>query len=226
MSHYYTEAGKVYPSVTTILNETLPKPPQIENWQNRLRATGIDPDQETRRSQIVGTLAHYRCLNKLGPTTLEIPLDEVDECTQDMFRDIELCELMFDELLPELNLGYPRLREHIVINRDEKYAGKFDLLAPSGGKPTLFDIKTSRRVYETHLLQLGGYAAALWSNDVDLQQAAIVSLHYNQKNNPTLRGSVTWVDKTDLEKYAADFIRIVREYWSAHHGEHSSSEEC
>lgn len=214
MTHYYHEGGIAYPSVTTILDECLPKSPYLEQWRKNLCAQGIDPEKVTRRAQIVGTLAHYRCLSKLGMTTLEIPLDEVDECTPDILQDVEICDLMFTEILPTLNLGYPRQRETTVINREERYAGKFDLLAPSNDVLTLFDIKTSRSVYDTHLLQLGGYAAALWSNGVEVEQAAIITLHYKPENNPLLTGNVRWVKPDELKSQADEFIKIVRKYWA------------
>ena len=149
MGHYYNNDGRVYPSVTTILQECRGEPPGIAIWRKNLIKKGLDPDYETRRSQIVGTLAHYRCLNPLGLTTLELPLQEIEECTPDIMRDVELCEVMFHELLPTLDLGHPIIRETFVANVEEGYGGKFDLVAQSGGKRTLFDIKTSKQVYDT-----------------------------------------------------------------------------
>jgi len=216
MSHYYLHEGQTYPSVTTILQKCLEEPQGLKIWRENLARNGKDPDAETRRSQVVGTLAHYRCLNPIGPTTLELPLQEISECTPDILRDVELCEVMFNELLPTLNLGHPRLRETLVVNREEGYAGKFDLVAPSNGKKTLFDIKTSQRVYDTHLLQIGGYSAALKSNGTVVDQGGIIVLHYNPKNNPMLRGSVHWIGREELDKYERGFINIARRYHREH----------
>lgn len=216
VGHYYNNDGRVYPSVTTILQECRGEPPGIAIWRKNLIKKGLDPDYETRRSQIVGTLAHYRCLNPLGLTTLELPLQEIEECTPDIMRDVELCEVMFHELLPTLDLGHPIIRETFVANVEEGYGGKFDLVAPSGGKRTLFDIKTSKQVYDTHLLQMGGYSAALKSNGIVVEQGAIIALHYKPENNPTLRGHVTWICRDDLDRYEREFIELARQFNREH----------
>lgn len=225
MSHYYQHEGRVYPSVTTILQSCRGESPGIAKWRQNLIRQGRDPAAETRRSQVVGTLAHYRCLNPLGPTTLELPIQEIDECTPDIIRDVELCEVMFNELLPALNLGHPRIRETFVANEAEGYGGKFDLVAPSGGKRTLFDLKTSKQVYDTHLLQMGGYSAALKSNGIVVDQGAVVALHYKPENNPTLRGHIHWISREDLDRYEREFIALARQY-QQEHGEEIHAANC
>ncbi|NMD39093.1 MAG: PD-(D/E)XK nuclease family protein [Christensenellaceae bacterium] len=214
MSHYYQHEDRVYPSVTTIIQACVPESPGIGIWRQNLVKRGINPATELRRTQIVGTLAHYRCLNPLGPTTLELPLQEIEECTPDILRDVELCEVMFNELLPTLDLGHPRVRETFVAHEDERYGGKFDLVAPSGGVNTLFDIKTSRQVYDTHLIQMGGYSAALRSNRTRIHQGAIITLHYKPENNPTLRGIVRWINRDELDSLEYEFVQLARKFWS------------
>jgi len=58
----------------------------------------------------------------------------------------------------------PMLVERPVFSRDPRYAGTFDLVATSrfinGGKPTMFDLKTSRSVYGDTSLQVAAYAMA------------------------------------------------------------------
>ncbi|MFA5408479.1 MAG: PD-(D/E)XK nuclease family protein [Bacilli bacterium] len=216
MTHYYQHEGRVYPSVTTILQACRPEAPGIAKWRQNLIRKGRDPAAETRRSQVVGTLAHYRCLNPLGITTLELPLQEIEECTPDIMRDVELCEVMFNELLPTLKLGHPRVRETFIVNEAEGYGGKFDLVAPSDGTRTLFDLKTSKQVYDTHLLQMGGYSAALKSNGIAVEQAIIVALHYKPENNPTLRARIRKIDRDELNGYENDFIQLARQFQQEH----------
>ena len=103
----------------------------------------------------------------------------------DIMRDVELCEVMFHELLPTL-ISAPHHPRDVCRQREEGYGGKFDLVAQSGGKRTLFDIKTSKQVYD--ILQMGGHSAALKSNGIVVEQGAIIALHYKPENNPTLRG--------------------------------------
>ncbi len=219
MSHYYQHKDRVYPSVTTIIQSCTTESPGIGFWRQNLIKRGIDPAKELRRAQVVGTLAHYRCLNPLGPTTLELPIQEISECTPDMLRDVEICEIMFDEILPTLKLGHPRIRETFVAHEDAKYAGKYDLLAPSGKLNTLFDLKTSRRVYDTHLVQMGGYSAALKNNGVQVDQGAVITLHYKTENNPTLRGQVRWISRAELDAQEHTFLELASKYWRDYDGE-------
>lgn len=219
MGHYYPHEGRVYPSVTTIIQACQEEPPGLAIWRKNLIAQGIDPDREARRSQIVGTLAHYRCLNPLGPTTLELPLQEIEECTPDILRDVELCEVMWHELLPTLNLGHPRIRETFVVHEEAGYGGKFDLVAPVNGVRTLIDLKTSKEVYDTHLLQMGGYSAALRSNGIGVEQGAVITLHYKPENNPTLRAKVRWISAEELSRYESEFLNLVRRYHNEHPNE-------
>jgi len=50
--------------------------------------------------------------------------------------------------------------EVVVGSAKYRYAGTFDFLATIEGELTLGDLKTSRRVYDTHHLQLEGYRQA------------------------------------------------------------------
>ena len=90
MSHYYPVDNVVLPSVTTILSDVLPESPAIAAWRRNLRKQGVDPAAMLRRSQIVGTITHYRCLNPLGITPLPLPFSEIDEITEDMLDDVNI----------------------------------------------------------------------------------------------------------------------------------------
>ncbi len=231
MSHYYPVGKTVLPSVTTILNDVLPESPAIAAWRRNLRKQGLDPAVVLRRSQIVGTLTHYRCLNPLGVTTLPLPFAEIDEVTDDMYEDVNLAQAMWHEVIPTLNMGFPRIREQFVANHRERYAGQFDLYCPTARydpdtqtclperAKTLIDLKTSKAVYDTHLIQIGGYTAALRENGMEVEQAIVVALHPNVRNNPQLRPEVHYVVGKDLEEYTRKFIECARDFHRMHTGE-------
>lgn len=51
--------------------------------------------------------------------------------------------------------------EFLVASREYKFAGRFDLLYEQNGQRVLADLKTSKAVYPSHLIQLAGYSLAL-----------------------------------------------------------------
>src|SRR5215472_14561898 len=55
----------------------------------------------------------------------------------------------------------PVLVEQIIGSKEHGYAGRFDLLANIDGKRVLCDLKTAKRPYAGHSLQLGAYMYAL-----------------------------------------------------------------
>ena len=52
--------------------------------------------------------------------------------------------------------------EQLIYNRQANYAGTFDILARDSEGPIVFDIKTSKGVYNEHFAQMAAYALALW----------------------------------------------------------------
>lgn len=54
------------------------------------------------------------------------------------------------------------------------YAGTLDLLCELDGVPTIVDLKTSKRVYETHAIQLAAYRLALREVGVYVDDAAVL----------------------------------------------------
>lgn len=232
MSHYYPVGNIVLPSVTTILSDVVPESPAISAWRRNLRKQGVDPAVVLRRSQIVGTIAHYRCLNPLGITPLPLPFSEIDEITEDMLDDVNIAQAMWvNDALPRINIGFPRIREQTIANPREKYAGQFDLYCPAARydpdteeylperAQTLIDLKTSKAVYDTHLLQIGGYTAALRENGMRVDQAIVVALHPNVKNNPHLQPDIHYVVGYELEEHVRKFVECAREFHRKHDGE-------
>tara|TARA_Y100000817_G_scaffold65790_1_gene49704 strand:+ start:67 stop:843 length:777 start_codon:yes stop_codon:yes gene_type:complete len=67
--------------------------------------------------------------------------------------------------------------ERAVYSRKHGYAGTCDLLAKVNGRLTLIDLKTSKSVYDSHFLQLEGYASALEEElGIEIEDRAILRL--------------------------------------------------
>jgi hypothetical protein len=200
---YKSPEGEYFPSVTTIIGAVLEEPIGLRKW----RENNADWEQQANKSAIIGTLIHYRILNGLAPNTLELPDIPFDEIPKDALHKVDLGEIMWDEL--NLEIGHPRRIEKFAINREFKFAGKPDLVAPVNNVYTLVDLKTSREVRENHKLQMGGYHELL---DRTPEQAMLVSLHPNERGNSHLRAHTVVIPRKDLDEYADRFIEMAKEF--------------
>jgi hypothetical protein len=186
LERYTYEDGRVYtdgdlwlPSVSTVLDER-DKAPALKNYlQNTSQSR---QDQKTFYTQNRGTLIHYELLSQLvdeefwsddeqhseeclrGKRTHEgTGLTGDYETWQRYQGDLEWAEGAWDfvkrmkGINPETTIDV----ELFVYNKDVGYAGQFDLLYRDGSDVVLGDIKTSKRVYDKHLLQLAAYANAV-----------------------------------------------------------------
>ena len=202
--HIYRRDGIFYPSVTTIISATMPVPDKLAHWKITSGANGV---KKMKESQIVGTLAHYRVLNKLSAQTMEPPNFSPDDLPKDAEQKVETCEIMWDTL--ELNVGFPRRVEKLLYSKEYTYAGTPDLVAPIDGVYTLVDLKTSKEIYESHKMQLGGYYELLGCTP---EQGLLVSLHPDAYANPHLRAHTVSITKDELEDYRLKFLELAKKF--------------
>ena len=212
--HFYHVNGyeRKFPSVTTILSRVLKTPAGIEIWKKNLRKKGIDPDIELQRRAEIGTLVHYRILNGLAIDDLELPNIPYKDWDDDYEDCIFLASCMFDDLVEEWDLGYPRWFETNLHHDQFKYAGQFDGLLPIDGKMTLIDLKTSKSAYPKHFVQLGGYAMALERMGYEIDQGMIITVHPFVEGNPKLKAYPFKVDHEQLTQYGEIFLEFASKF--------------
>ena len=203
--HIYQHGGEFFPSVTTIIQSTMPVPERLENWKKN---SGVNGQLKMKNSQTLGTLTHYRILNKLAPNLLDPPNISLEDMPPNTQKLVDMCEIMWDRL--ELDIGYPRRVEKFSISKEFKYAGTPDLAAPINKIYTLADIKTSKEIYESHRLQLGGYYELLGCTP---EQGMLISLHPNEHGNPHLRAHIVPITKFELELYRKHFLDLVKKFY-------------
>jgi hypothetical protein len=221
--HRYTfnEDGRIYtdhdelwlPSVSTVL-DVREKPPALRKY---LRNTSEeDQKQKTFYTQNRGTLIHWYLQKQLDPD-LEWTDDEEhsEQCLkgkrehestgltgdyetwqrfkQDREWAMGAWKMMRDVygIHPENTLDV----ELFVMNTDIGYAGQFDLLYADDGDVVLADIKTSKRVYDKHLLQLTAYSYAV---DVVVDRMEVLRLNPDGETWEVSR-SDEWIEsRSDL----------------------------
>ena len=203
MVHIYSFDGDFFPSVTTIIHAIVPEPERLAQWKER----NADWSKQTNRAATIGTLIHYRILNELAAQTLELPDIPFDQIPADAIKRVDLGQLMFDEL--NLDIGHPRRIERLAVNKQYKFAGKPDLVAPINGVYTLADLKSSREFHDTHRLQMGGYHELLGRT---AEQSMLISIHPNEKGNVHLRAHTEIIERDKLDGFADQFIELTREF--------------
>lgn len=204
ITHIYSFSGKLYPSVTTVLSACYPVPEALAAWKLR---TGKDGVEKMRAAQVVGTLSHYRILNKLSPSLLDPPEFNPDTLPKDAMELVDLAEIMFDEL--KLDIGYPRKIEKLLFSKEYCFCGTPDLCAPIDGVYTLVDLKTSKDLHETHKLQLGGYHELLGRTP---ERGMLISIHPHTYQNKFLRAHTHVIERGDLDEYADKFLVYAKEF--------------
>lgn len=167
----------------------MPEPPAIKGWKRKHK----DWEEILHYKATMGSMIHYRILNKLAVRTLELPDLTIDDIPQDVDHLYEIATHMFGEL--NMDIGIPRVVETLHVNKTHKYCGTPDLIAPVSGIRSLVDLKTSSDIYEGHKLQMGGYYDMI---DPKPDQALLVSVHPYIETNPTLEPHIVALPVEDV----------------------------
>lgn len=151
---YYDKDGNEIPSVTHIIRIIAKN--NLVKWANIMGFKHINTDKFVEHKAMLGTYFHKRVeMYYRGLDNKEIITEEDERKVDKMYEHF----LNWDEgAKPK-----PIYMEKVFNNN--KYGGKIDLLCEINGKIHLVDFKTSKSVFPTQFLQLGGYLNLI--NDVD-----------------------------------------------------------
>lgn len=147
----YTVDGDRLPSVTTLLG-VIDKSGPLMAWAVAETKAGRDYRATRDTAATRGTSVHDALEVLASKGT---PPELADFPAEDRGYVKALCRWWIDHD-PE-----PVLVEQIVASPTHRFAGKFDLVAEIQGMRHLIDLKTSKRVYDTHHLQIAAYRLAL-----------------------------------------------------------------
>lgn len=172
-----TEEGEVkwvYPSVTSILGDSVPTGHYLAKWQ---RDNGLYSQVIFEKAGEEGTHAHeiIESLLNRQPVNSEGLPEKVKKCVQS-FVD------WYNEFQPKI-----LATEQIVVNHDLQYAGGCDFICELDyGKYQgvyVIDWKTSSAIHEQHHYQVEAYRQAIVNNNVAWRDAkcALVQLGSRHK---------------------------------------------
>lgn len=207
----YTDGDAWCPSVSHVLS-VRDDPPGLQNWKKRTSES--EKDWTKFYSQNRGTLIHYGLLSQLvdeefwsddeqssedclrGRATHEETGLTGDYETWEEFQSDKEWALEAWDLIRSINGIHPETTldvEVYVLNTDVGYGGQFDLLYVDDGDVVLADLKTSKYVYDKHLVQLVAYSHAV---DIIVDRLEVIRINPDGKTWEISR-SDEWVEDRD-----------------------------
>lgn len=149
---YRNKAGVVVPGVTTVI--ALLAKPALINWAWKLGLAGEDMNKVRDKAADVGTCVHYMCecfLKKQAP--------DLKDFTQDTIAKATPLAAKFKAWFAKEKLELVA-SECSVVSEAWQYGGCIDVIAMLGEARVLFDIKTSKGIYDEYKIQLSAYKEA------------------------------------------------------------------
>lgn len=162
-TRYKNAAGKIVPSVTTIIGGNLGwNKGVLLGWTKKMMRQGIDPDKVRDAAADVGTLAHAlieEYITERAPHLETVPVDREEYSP----AHLKLALNAFDAFLNwaetwEIDFESPEVRsEKRLVSEWYQFGGTLDWIAPLKGELVLIDFKTSNGLYVEHRIQLAAY---------------------------------------------------------------------
>ena len=202
-SDYFNSKNEPVPSVTTVL-KILYKDGLLE-WSNIIGRRGISYTKFLEDRATFGSLVHELIESDIvGKDPAILGMDKYMNEAIDLVRKFKVVK-------EDLCISNPITELPLVC---DTYGGTIDIICDietaSGSIKILGDFKTSKTVYETQFIQLGGYLNLIKINlpDVykEIQQCVIFSI---TKEKITMR----YISKDDCEKYFTSmFMELLSVY--------------
>ena len=154
---YYIVDGLKLPSVTSIL-KSLPTDERLLSWQEN---TPNYKEITSVRSNF-GTILHFRIedyyAKKFDLVPVQLELSSIP--TEEMRVELEKVDIAYSYFL-DFNTQYnPKVlnQEFVILAKTMGYAGRGDIYCEMDGYRWLVDLKSSSRIYPSHIAQTSAYA--------------------------------------------------------------------
>jgi len=216
----YTDRVDVWlPSVSTVI-DVQETPEALRRWKQR-----NDNHKEILfYKQNFGTVAHAELLQDLADdmyADIELWSKDEEESKQSLKRvgkwercqrELEYLKSMWELCKQVANFDYIHDVETFVVDTDIGYAGQFDLLYEDQqtGETVLADLKTSKDVYDKHLIQLSAYEMAVPMN---IDRLEVIRLNPERRDWRIFPDTEWPDDPSDLQ---SEFIRLRAELERTH----------
>lgn len=204
MHIYKNQHNEDVPSVTTILKVI--NKDKLINWANMLGFRRINYENELNRTAAIGTLTHMMIESYItngSGTLIGVPYDRA------ILNEARERYLTFEKyiIMNGINFNEPITEKTFVC---EQFGGTIDCLAYINGVYTLMDFKTSKKIYDSHLIQLGGYLLLIYMADKELYNKIEQCMIMAVTGKRTVYTEV--LSKDDMQKYAWVFVQAYKLY--------------
>tara|TARA_R110002020_G_scaffold155722_1_gene336965 strand:- start:2718 stop:3374 length:657 start_codon:yes stop_codon:yes gene_type:complete len=152
-TRYKTKDKQIVPSVTTILGSELGWNKNVlMNWGIKMAKGGKDPHAFTADAADTGTLAHALCEANINKDDYEIGLDYTDNQKKRANNALNAFKKFRKTVKPKFLVAEIKL-----VSEKHRVGGTADGVFKIGDETLLYDIKTSKNVYDEMKVQLGMY---------------------------------------------------------------------
>lgn len=169
---YYKKDGSLVPGVTTVLN-VISKGGLVP-WANSLGLAGIDVKNYVDSLALAGTIAHSMILAHCKNVKFEAgshPADLIDLAENSFLKYLTWAKQHTIE---------PIMCEAALVSEQHGYGGTIDFLGKVDGVPTLIDYKTSKSLYQEHLIQVSAYHSLLIENGHEVAGIRVLKIGRNE----------------------------------------------
>ena len=202
---YYNKQGKEVPSCTNIVK--LLNKPELVGWANYMGFKRINTTRFLQQKAEYGTYCHDLAEQYLQGIILNNDTSNKLNC-EDRSLVISRLRMLGDKFNEAgMNILGMELEMH-----GSKYGGTLDLLThiPSKNRLILLDFKTSKSVYDSHLIQLGGYSLLLEElYGLTVTDVGVILL----SKNPTDKEFVNLLSREDNKVNEKIFQKLLDIYW-------------
>jgi len=185
--YIHQDTGKPVPGATTIIGDSLGwNKGALMGWARKTAMAGDDPNKVRDKAASIGTLAHALIEEYLGDTYPSIKKNPVDRSEYPP-EDLELAENAFIAYLDweKLHDVEPLEAEIQLVHPFLLYGGTIDMVAMVDGVLTMVDFKTSKGIYNDHVIQAAAYQTLMIACEyggVEDLYPPVVILHVNKEN--------------------------------------------
>lgn len=188
-SHTYTVDGEIYPSVTQLLRDGVPKP-ALATWAaNTVAAHAVDHWDELAALPPSQRLSRLKASPWADRDTAATRGTEIHTIAEQLAHGEQVTvpdDLAghVDAALAWLDTHQPKIiaSEVIIVNRRYRYAGRADYLIDTSDGVVVADVKTSRSgIYAETALQVAAYAHAETYLGDDGEEHPLTDLEINRE---------------------------------------------
>ena len=166
---YRLADGTVVPGTTTITG-LKDKSGMLVPWANKLGLEGIDSTRYTDNAAAIGTLAHSMVQAHLQKEVLDMKQyapEQIDLAENSLLSYFEW---------EKQHVIEPIACEQRFVSEELRYGGTIDCYCMLDGVPTLLDFKTSKSIYDEHLMQLAAYKHLIEEKELPVERCMILRI--------------------------------------------------